>query len=308
MSLEVFLTALKAAIPAGTPLLLGTLGEIYAERSGVLNLGVEGMMIMGAVTSFGMTLSTGNPWLGLAMAALVGGLMALIHAFLSITLRANQVVSGLALTMFGLGMSGMLGKKYIGTPLPCRLRATPIPLLKDIPFLGPILFQHDALVYLSLALVPILWFVLFKTKVGISIRSVGEAPATADAMGVNVFLVRYLCVLFGGVLAGLGGAYLSIVYAPAWIEGMTAGAGWIVIALTIFAMWSPTRALLGAYLFGGVKVLQYRLQPLGISPNLLNMLPFIFTIIVLLAGTREVIRERIGAPSALGVPYAREEK
>ena len=308
MTLEAILDALRAAIPAGTPLLLGTLGEIYAERSGVLNLGVEGMMIMGAVTGFGVTFTTGNVWLGLAMAALVGGLLALIHAFLSITLRANQVVSGLALTMFGLGMSGMIGKRFVGTPLPCRLRAAPIPLLQDIPLLGPVLFQHDPLVYLSLALVPLLWFVLFKTRIGISIRSVGESPATADALGVNVFLVRYACVFFGGLLAGLGGAYLSVVYAPAWIEGMTAGAGWIVIALTIFAMWSPTRALLGAYLFGGVKVLQYRLQPLGISPNLLNMLPFIFTIVVLLAGTGEVMRKRIGAPSALGLPYAREEK
>ena len=306
--LEFVLDAIRAAIPAGTPLLLGTLGEIYAERSGVLNLGIEGMMIMGAVTGFGVTFATGNVWLGLAMAALVGGLLALVHAFLSITLRANQVVSGLALTMFGLGMSGMIGKRFVGTPLPCRLRAAPIPLLQDIPFLGPVLFQHDPLVYLSLALVPLLWFVLFKTRIGISIRSVGESPATADALGVNVFLVRYLCVFLGGLLAGLGGAYLSVVYAPAWIEGMTAGAGWIVIALTIFAMWSPTRALLGAYLFGGVKVLQYRLQPLGISPNLLNTLPFVFTIIVLLAGTGEVMRKRIGAPSALGLPYAREEK
>jgi len=304
---------LRAAIRAGTPLLLGTLGEIYAERSGVLNLGVEGMMIMGAVTGFGITLATGNVWLGLVMAALVGGLIASIHAFVSITLRANQTVSGLALTMFGLGLSGMLGKRYIGTPLPFRLRAAPIPLLSDIPLLGPVLFQHDPLVYLSFLLVPSLWFVLFKTKAGISIRSVGEAPATADALGVNVFLVRYLCVFLGGVLAGLGGAYLSVAYAPAWIEGMTAGAGWIVIALTIFAMWSPFRAFLGAYLFGWVKVLQYRLQPpppegLGISPNLLNMLPFVLTILVLLAGTGEVMRKRIGAPAALGLPYAREEK
>lgn len=302
------MTAFKAAIRAGTPLLFGTLGEIYAERSGVLNLGVEGMMIMGAVTGFGVTLATDNVWLGIALAAVVGGLLALVHAFLSITLRANQVVSGLALTMFGLGLSGLVGKRYVGTPLPFRLRSVPIQVLSDIPILGPLLFQHDPLVYVSLALVPLLWFILFKTRVGISIRSVGESPATADALGVNVYLVRYLCVFIGGMFAGLGGAYLSVVYAPAWIEGMTAGAGWIVIALTIFAMWSPVRALLGAYLFGWVKVLQYRLQPLGISPNLLNMLPFIFTIIVLLAGTGEVIRKRIGAPSALGIPYAREEK
>jgi simple sugar transport system permease protein len=308
MGLKFLIDALKAAIPAGTPLLFGTLGEIYAERSGVLNLGIEGMMIMGAVTGFGVTLTTGNVWLGIAAAAMVGGVLSLIHAFLSITLRANQVVSGLALTMFGLGMSGLVGKMYIGKPLPFQLRSVPIPLLSELPFLGPILFQHDPLVYLSFFLAPFFWFFLFKTRVGISIRSVGESPATADALGVNVFLVRYLCVILGGILAGMGGAYLSVVYAPAWIEGMTAGAGWIVIALTIFSMWSPLRALLGAYLFGGVKVLQYRLQKYGISPNLLAMLPFIFTIIVLLAGTGEVIRKRIGAPSALGIPYAREEK
>ncbi|MFQ6014671.1 MAG: ABC transporter permease [Anaerolineae bacterium] len=308
MMLEFILDALRAAIPAGTPLLLGTLGEIYAERSGVLNLGVEGMMIVGAVTGFGVTLATSNPWLGFLAAAVVGGLLALVHAFVSITLRANQIVSGLALTMVGLGLSGLVGKRFVGTPLPVRLRPVSIPGLSDLPFLGPLLFQYDPLVYLALALVPLLSFVLYQTKAGISIRSVGESPATADALGVDVYLVRYLCVFFGGIMAGFGGAYLSVVYAPAWIEGMTAGAGWIVIALTIFAMWSPIRALLGAYLFGGVKVLQYRLQPLGISPNLLNMLPFIFTILVLLAGTGEVIRKRIGAPSALCIPYAREEK
>jgi len=306
--LDFILDALRAAIPAGTPLLFGTLGEIYAERSGVLNLGVEGMMIMGAMTAFAVTLDTGNPWLGILAAALMGGLLSLIHAFVSITLRGNQVVSGLALTMFGLGLSGLMGRKYIGTPLPARIHALNIPVLKDIPILGPLLFRFDPLVYLSVALVPILWFVLFKTQLGISIRSVGEDPATADALGVNVYGIRYLCVFLGGMLAGIGGAYLSTVYTPSWIEGMTAGAGWIVIALTIFALWSPVRALLGAYLFGGVKVLQYRLQPLGISPNLLNTLPFILTILVLLAATGEVMRKRIGAPAALGLPYSREER
>ncbi len=308
MDVHVFWTALIAAIPAGTPYLFATLGEIYAERSGILNLGVEGMMIMGAVTAFGTTLSTGNPWLGVLAAAIVGGLMASIHAFISITLRANQTVSGLALTMFGLGLSGLIGRRYIGTPLPARLPRWHIPVLGDIPLLGPLFFQHDPLVYLSLLLVLVMGFILFYTRPGITIRSVGESPATADAMGVNVFLVRYVCTIIGGMLAGLGGAYLSVVYTPAWIEGMTAGAGWIAIALTIFALWSPFRALLGAYLFGGVKVLQYRLQPLGISPNLLNMLPFVLTIVVLLAATGEVQRKRIGMPAALGIPYERGEK
>ncbi len=308
MDWGVLWTAVLAAIPAGTPYLYATLGEIYAERSGILNLGVEGMMIMGAVTGFGVTLSTGNPWLGFAAAAVVGALMALIHAFMSITLRANQIVSGLALTMFGLGLSGLLGRRYIGTPLPVRVHEVPIPLLSEIPVIGPLVFNHDPIVYLSFVLVPVLGFVLFHTRLGISIRSVGENPATADAMGVNVFLIRYACTVFGGALAGIAGAYLSIVYAPAWIEGMTAGAGWIAIALTIFALWSPYRALLGAYLFGGVKVLQYRLQPLGISPNLLNTLPFVLTILVLLLATGEVQRRRIGMPAALGIPYSREER
>jgi len=308
--LEFILEALRAAIPAGTPLLFGTLGEIYAERSGILNLGVEGMMIMGAVMGFSVSLTTGNPWLGVLAAALVGGLLSLVHAFVSITLRGNQVVSGLALTMMGVGMSGLLGRRFIGTPLPAsaKLVGIRVPVLSDLPILGKLLFRFDPLVYLSVLLGPVMWFILYRTRLGISIRSVGEDPATADALGVNVFGIRYLCTFIGGVLAGIGGAYLSIVYTPSWIEGMTAGAGWIVIALTIFALWSPLRAMLGAYLFGGVKVLQYRLQPLGISPNLLNTLPFILTILVLMAATGEVMRRRIGAPSALGLPYSREEK
>lgn len=306
--LDFILLVLRAAIPAGTPLLYGTLGEVIAERSGVLNLGVEGMMIMGAVTAFGVTHATGNVWLGIAAAMLVGGLLALVHAFASITLRVNQVVSGLALTMLGLGTSGLIGKRYIGTPLAVRPESLRFPILSDLPILGPLLFQFDVLVYLAMLLVPLLWFVLYKTRWGITLRSVGESPATADALGINVFLVRYLAVFFGGMMAGVGGAYLSIVYAPAWIEGMTAGAGWIVIGLTIFALWDPVRALVGAYLFGGVRVLQYRLQPLGISPPLLNTLPYILTILVLLISAGETLRKRIGAPAALMLPYAREER
>ncbi|MBC7263074.1 MAG: ABC transporter permease [Chloroflexi bacterium] len=305
---DFILLVLRAAIPAGTPLLFGTLGEVTAERSGVLNLGVEGMMIVGAVTAFGVTHSTGNIWLGVAAAALVGGLLALVHAFASITLRVNQVVSGLALTMLGLGLSGLVGKRYIGMPPRTRFAPLAVPGLSDLPIIGPLFFRYDPLVYLAIVLVPVLWFIMYKTRWGITLRSVGESPATADALGVNVFRVRYLAVFFGGLMAGVGGAYLSVVYTTAWIEGMTAGAGWIVIALTIFAMWDPLRALLGAYLFGGVRVLQYRLQPLGISPNLLNMLPFIFTILVLLISAGEAMRKRIGAPAALMQPYMREER
>ncbi len=306
--IDSLISLVALTIPAGTALLFGTLGEVYAERSGVLNLGVEGMMIMGAVSAFAVTQSTKNVFVGILAAAVIGALMALIHAFASITLRVNQVVSGLALTMVGLGISGMLGKQYIGQPLAVRLYALNLPILKDIPILGPMFFRFNILVYLSIVLVPILWYVLYRTRWGITLRSVGENPAAADAMGVNIFLVRYLAVMFGGLMAGLGGAFLSVAYAPAWIEGMTAGAGWIVIALTIFAMWNPVRALWGAYLFGGVRVLQFQLQPLGIPANLLNMLPFLLTILVLLLVSEQAFRRRVGVPAALMQPYSREEK
>lgn len=306
--LSILLLAIPAAIRAGTPLLYGTLGEVYAERSGVLNLGMEGMMIMGAVSGFAAAQTTGSAALGVLAAALVGGLFALIHAFTSITLRVNQVVSGLALTMLGLGISSLMGKQFVGQPLAARLQPLEIPLLSRLPVVGELFFQFDLMVYISILLVPILWFILYKTRLGITLRSVGENPAAADALGVDVTFVRYAAVVFGGMMAGIGGSYLSISYAPAWIEGMTAGAGWIVVALTIFAMWDPSRALLGAYLFGGVRVLQFRLQPLGVSPNLLNMLPYLLTILVLWLSSGQAAKRRIGAPAALMTAYSREER
>jgi simple sugar transport system permease protein len=305
---EFIILAISAAIPAGTPLLFGTLGEVFTERSGVLNLGVEGMMIMGALTGFAVSLTTGNVYIGVLAAAATGGLFALIHAFASITLKVNQVVSGLALTMLGMGLSGLIGRDFVGIPLPVRLPTLDIPGLSDLPVLGRLLFRYDLLVYIALLLVPLLWFILYHTRWGLTLRSVGENPASADALGVNVNRVRYLAVFFGGVMAGIGGSYLSIAYSPAWIEGMTAGSGWIVIALTIFATWDPTRALLGAYLFGGVRVLQFRLQPLGISPNLLNMLPFILTILVLMISSSQAFRKRVGTPAALMQVYSREDR
>ncbi|MBC7320022.1 ABC transporter permease [bacterium] len=301
------LEILKATIPAGTPLLLGALGEIYTERSGILNLGVEGMMIMGAVSAFGITAITGNVWLGVLVSAIVGGGMALIHAFNSITLKANQTLSGLSLTMLGLGLSGLIGKRYVGVPLLNKLHSLPIYGLKDIPLIGPILFDQDPLVYISYLLTFVFWFFLFNTRFGIELRSVGESPDVADSAGIDVSKIQYLAVFIGGIMAGLGGAYLSVVYAPAWIEGMTAGMGWIVLAITIFSLWRPERAILGSYLFGGIRVLQYKLQPFGISPNLLNMLPFIFTILVLMLASKEISRKRISAPSSLGIPYFREK-
>lgn len=303
-----FLLTLAAAVRAGTPILFAALGELLAERSGVLNLGVEGMMLVGALIGFMTAQKTGEPWLGLLAAGGAGGAVALIHAFLTITLRANQVVSGLALTIFGTGVSGFWGKPLIGVPAagfsPFRL-----PLLAELPLVGPVFFQHDAMVYLTYLLIPLCWGLLYRTRPGLNIRAVGESPESADAMGVRVALTRYLCVLAGGLLAGLGGAYLSLAYTHMWIENMTAGRGWIALAIVIFGTWDPIRVALGAYLFGGVQALQLRLQAVGVGlpAYLLMMTPYVFTILVLVSATRETVRRRIGAPAALGLPYARGE-
>lgn len=299
---------LSRALAYGTPLLLGTLGEIYSERSGVVNLGVEGMMIMGAVSAFATAYITGNPWLGILVAALAGGLAALVHAFASITLRANQVVSGLALTMLGLGLSGLFGKGFEGEPLNSTIPNITVPLLKDIPYLGEILFTNqNPIVYFSIVLTPILSYVLFKTSVGITIRSVGENPAAADSAGINVWKVRYACVLLGGVLAGLAGGYLSIAYRPAWTQGMTGGMGWLVIALTIFASWKPGRGLVGAYIFGALIHLSYRLQP-WVAPQLLKMMPYAFAILALVALAIGPGKQKSEEPNSLMQPYVRGEK
>jgi simple sugar transport system permease protein len=300
---------LRRALAYGTPLLLGTLGEIYSERAGVLNLGVEGMMILGAFTGFVTTYTTGNPLLGILVAAVVGGAASMIHGFFSISIKTKiQVVSGLALTFFGLGLTGVIGRGWEGKPLPVGLPKVNLPLLDSIPILGPILSGQNVLVYIGIGLAVILWFILFKTTWGVTIRSVGEDPAAADTLGVNVVLVRYLCVLLGGVLAGIAGAYLSIDYRPSWTEGMTVGMGWIVIALTIFAFWNPTIALIGAYIFGSLFSLAYKLQPF-LAPELLMIMPYLFTIIALVViNSSKYFRRRLGVPTALGIPYDREEK
>ncbi len=301
---------LATGVIAGTPILFAALGEVLCERAGVLNLGVEGMMLIGAVIGFMVTAETQNQWLGLVAAILAGGLTALIHAFLSITLRANQVVSGLALTIFCTGLSGYLGKSYIGIPLAATFKPILIPVLSDIPWLGKILFSHDVLVYLSYLLVALLWFFLFKTKAGLELRAVEENPGAADAAGIAVDGTRYLFVVIGGMLAGLGGAYLSLAYAPSWLENMTAGRGWIAVALVIFAMWNPLKVLFGSIIFGSIDVLGFHLQAMGVLvPSFfLKMLPYVITIIVLIVVTRETSTRRVGAPGALGVPYCREER
>lgn len=300
---------IASAIQAGTPILYATLGEILCERSGILNLGVEGMMLIGAMTGFAVTLHTGSPVLGALAAIPAAGLMAAIHAFLTVSLQANQVVSGLGLTIFGIGMSGFLGASLVGRK-GAGFAPIKIPLLGDIPFLGPALFHHDAMVYLAILLVPVTWYYLFKTRPGLTLRACGENPSAADAWGESVALTRYIHVILGGCLAGLGGAYLSLGYTHMWVENMVAGRGWIALALVIFGFWHPGKAALGALLFGGVGVIQLRAQAAGanIPSSFMSMMPYLLTVIVLvLIMIRQRKTGRVDAPAALGLSFRRGE-
>ena len=304
---DIIISTLQRTMVAGTPLLLATTGEIICERSGILNLGVEGVMAIGAVTAFIVTMTTGSPWLGVAVAIAAGMTISIIHAFASITLQANQVVSGLALTMLGLGLSGMIGKPYVGKPLLIKMEDWNIPWLSDLPWLGKILFSQSPFFYLAILLALVSWFFLERTRLGIEIRSTGENPQATETQGVNVSKLRYLSVIIGGGFSGLAGAHLSISYSKSWIEGMTAGRGWIAIALTIFALWNPGRAIWAAFIFGGIFVVQYLLQPLGISPNFLAMLPYIATLLILLLISLKDPK-KLNAPAMLAEPYKRGER
>ncbi|MBU8848157.1 MAG: ABC transporter permease [Desulfobacterales bacterium] len=304
---DIIVLTLHRAMVAGTPLLLATTGEVICERSGILNLGIEGVMAIGAVVAFIVTMTTGQPWLGVLAAIAAGMAISIIHAFASVTLQANQVVSGLALTMLGLGLSGMLGKPYVGKPLAIKMEDLSIPWLSDIPWLGKILFTQSPFFYLAIVLAFVSWFFLERTRLGIQIRSTGENPKAAETQGVNVFRLRYLSVIIGGGFSALAGAHLSISYSKSWIEGMTAGRGWIAIALTIFALWNPGRAIWAAFLFGGFFVVQYLLQPLGISPSFLAMLPYVATLFILLLISLKDPR-KLNAPAMLAEPYKRGER
>jgi simple sugar transport system permease protein len=317
MEIALFASILTITIRAGTSLMYATIGEIITERAGILNLGVEGMMIMGAVTAFAAAFHSDSAWLGVATGMVVGGLLALIHAFLTITLRADQTVSGLALTIFGTGLASFLGQRLGPDGMPLvgqvgpRFHKVALPVLAEIPVIGPVLFHQDVLVYVVYLLVPLAWYILYKTRPGLHLRAIGESPHTADAMGVNVIGLRYLYTVLGGMLVGLGGAHLSLSYTPGWTENLTSGRGWIAIALVIFATWDPARAVVGALLFGGVNAIQFRLQAAGatIPAAFLNMLPYALTITVLVIITWwEAFRKRVGAPAALGIPYIREER
>ena len=304
---DIIISTLQRAMVAGTPLLLATTGEVICERSGILNLGVEGVMAIGAVTAFIVTMTTGSPWLGVAVAIAAGMTVSIIHAFASITLQANQVVSGLALTMLGLGLSGMIGKPYVGKPLLIKMEDWNIPWFSDLPWLGKILFSQSPFFYLAILLALVSWFFLERTRLGIEIRSTGENPKATETQGVNVSKLRYLSVIIGGGFSALAGAHLSISYSKSWIEGMTAGRGWIAIALTIFALWNPGRAIWAAFVFGGIFVVQYLLQPLGISPNFLAMLPYIATLFILLLISLKDPK-KLNAPAMLAEPYKRGER
>jgi general nucleoside transport system permease protein len=314
---------LQAGVASGTVLLFATLGEVFAERSGVLNLGVEGMMLIGAMTAFSVTIATGNPWVGVLAAMFFAGLLSQVHAFIVITLQADQVVSGLALTFLGTGISLVLGEGLSKAGTVSLMPNFSIPLLSQIPVLGPIFFRNQSvLVYIGYLLTPLAWYYIHRTRGGLHLRAVGEYPAAADALGINVFRMRYLYVFVGGLLAGLSGATISLAVSPGWFSELTtAGQGWIAVGLVIFAQWDPFRAALGSYAFGALRRLILDIQgpltlfgfdnPFYYNPYLgffLQMLPYAFTVIVLVIGSREAIRKRLGAPAALGNPYVRGER
>jgi general nucleoside transport system permease protein len=296
------------ALAFATPLLWAALGEVIAERSGVVNLGVEGMMALGAVTGFAVAYTTGEVWWGLGAAALAGLAGAALHAVVAITLRADAYVSGLSLTMLGLGLSALIGRAWVGRPLPEPMRVLDVPVLRDLPLLGPALFQgQHLLTYGALVAALVAWVVLYRTRAGLVLRSVGENPAAVDAAGLPVRRVRYAAVLVGGLLAGVGGGYLSLAYRPSWGEGMVNGLGWIALALAIFAMWDPLRVVLAGLLFGACFTLAFRLQT-TFPPELLTMLPYVFTVLALVFTALRRGRRAFGAPEALGRPYLRGER
>jgi general nucleoside transport system permease protein len=316
---------LQAGVASGTVLLFATIGEIFAERAGVLNLGVEGMMLLGAMSAFSATLASGSPWLGILVAMLVAGIISQLHAFIVIQLQADQVVSGLALTFVGTGLSLVFGEGLSKAGAVALLPVVAVPQLEQLPVLGPlclIFFHQSVLVYAGYLLVPLAWYYIYHTRPGMHLRAVGEYPAAADALGVPIYGLRYFYVFVGGVLAGLAGATISLAISPGWFSELTtAGQGWIAVGLVIFAQWNPVRAALGAYAFGALRRLILDIQgptellglrnPFHFNPYLgffLQMLPYAFTVLILVLGSRETVRKRLGAPAALGTPYVRGER
>jgi simple sugar transport system permease protein len=321
--MDFLIVVLQAGVATGTVLLFATLGEIFTERAGILNLGVEGMMLIGAMSAFSVASKTGNPWLGVLAAMLAAGLISQIHGFISINLQADQVVSGLSLTFLGVGISLVLGEGLSSAGAVALLPTVSVPLLKSIPILGAIFFNnHNIMVYVGYVLFPLCWYYINRTRPGLHLRAIGEYPAAADALGINVYRLRYFYVFVGGLLCGLAGATISLATSPGWFSELTTGGqGWIAVGLVIFAQWNPIRAAFGAYIFGALRRLILDIQgplmifgianPFFYNPYygfFLQMLPYAFTILVLVIGSREAIRKRIGSPAALGLPYIRGQR
>lgn len=303
--LEVFAIAVAAgAIRSGTPVLYAALGEVLTERSGILNVGLEGIMLVGALTSVVVSYHTGSPTLAIFAAVICGGVMGLLHAVLCIHFRANQMASGIALTIFGSGLTAYLGIPYVGRKI-TSLGQVPVPLLADIPIIGTVFFSHDLLVYGTYLLVPLTAILLYRTRFGLAIRAAGEDPQAAASSGVRVERARYISTVLGASLAAVGGAYLALVYSQGWIEELTKGRGLIAVGLVIFAAWDPWKAMLGAYLFGGAISLQLRLQAAGVrmSPYLLDMVPYLLVLVVLVVTTVRLKNTQAGIPTALGKPF-----
>lgn len=301
---EITLLIALTVISAATPLVFAAIGELVVEKSGVLNLGVEGMMLAGAVSGFAVAHFSGSAFLGVLAGVLAGMALALVFAFLTLHLRASQVATGLALTIFGVGLSALVGQSLIGVAY-SGMPTYAIPVLADIAYIGPLFFQHDLLVYGSIVLVVAVSLFLKHTRAGLIVKAVGDSPEAAHALGYSVLRVRYLAVLFGGACAGLAGCYLSMAYAPMWVESMSAGRGWIALALVVFATWQPGRLLFGAYLFGGITILQLHAQAIGINvpSQLMSMLPYLATIFVLVLISSDSGRIRKNAPASIGQAF-----
>lgn len=302
--IEAMLPIVVATIGAGTATVFAALGELITEKSGVLNLGVEGMMLVGAVAAFAGASASGNLWLGVVAGILAGAAMALLFSILTLTLMANQVACGLALSIFGVGFSAYAGKGYVNVVLPTQ-PVWSIPILSNIPIVGRILFAQLPLVYVSWLLFGAIWVFLYRSRSGLKLRAIGESPSSAHALGYPVVRIRYFATLFGGAMSGLGGAFLAVMYTPMWVEGMTAGRGWIALALVVFGTWRPGRILLGAYLFGGITVAQLYAQGQGVAipSQLLSMLPYLATVVVLVVISSDAVRIRMNTPASLGQAF-----
>jgi len=313
VDIQLLIAVLAGTIVSATPLLFSAMGEIIAELSGMMNLSIEGLMMVGAMSGYAVSSLTGSLWLGVVAGVLGGAFLALLFGLLTINLRIHQVVTGLAMGLFAEGVARFLGRPFIGQALPAMFIPIHLPVLGDVPFVGPIFFNQNVFVYFSYVLVPVVWYVVYRTKVGLSLRAAGERPRAAEVVGVNVYRVRHVAVMLGGALAGLAGAFLSIGWLNGWTEGMTAGRGWIALALVIVAGWNPGKVILGAYLFGFTYIMAVQTQTITgligkVPVYLVQMAPYLAAIAFLAVIGRSSLRHRIGSPTSLTIPYSREER